>query len=190
VAWHPNAEYGYFTASTDVVRDGRPEIVLLVKGGEEPPEGVIQLGEIELNVDSNEPLALEEDDFGLAFADVLTLPTAEGPSRALNLRNMAFEKTVTQTSFKNRLIQNYPNPFNPTTTIAFSIAKDSDVKLVVYDVAGARVRTLADGHRVANNYRLAWDGKNDAGESVASGVYFYRLTAGSFTTTKKMVLLR
>ncbi|MEE9269762.1 MAG: T9SS type A sorting domain-containing protein, partial [Candidatus Krumholzibacteria bacterium] len=88
------------------------------------------------------------------------------------------------------LHQNYPNPFNPTTTITYSIAKDADVELLIYDVRGALVRTLVQEHLTSNNYKVRWDGKDNAGNGVSTGVYFYRLRAGTFTSTKKMVLLR
>jgi hypothetical protein len=89
-----------------------------------------------------------------------------------------------------RLEENYPNPFNPETTIEFSLARDSNVELAIYDATGAWVKTLAKGRRRADHYRELWDGKNESGRSVSSGVYFCRLTAGSFTSTRKMVLLR
>ena len=88
------------------------------------------------------------------------------------------------------LEQNVPNPFNPSTTIRFSVANDSNVRLIVYDVAGRRVRTLVDQNKRANVYKIVWDGTNDAGQSVATGVYFYRITAGKFVQTKKMLLLK
>jgi hypothetical protein len=88
------------------------------------------------------------------------------------------------------LEQNYPNPFNPVTSITYSIAKDSDVELKIFDVTGALVKTLVVGSHKKNKYKIFWDGRNNAGESVASGVYFYRLIAGDFKATKKMVLLR
>ena len=93
-------------------------------------------------------------------------------------------------AFRDALIQNYPNPFNPTTTIVFSLAENNHVALAVYDVHGAVVRRLINEQRIAGNYRVVWDGRNDAGTSVSSGVYFYRLTAGRFHSTKKMVLLK
>jgi len=93
-------------------------------------------------------------------------------------------------SLRNSLAQNYPNPFNPQTTIAFSIAERANVRVAVYNVNGALVRTLANESRAAGAYELTWDGRDDGGRQVASGVYFYRLTAGSFTQTKKMVLLK
>jgi hypothetical protein len=128
---------------------------------------------------------LNEDDFRVVTADVLL---GGGTSAVFGASQV--DRSAEPTVFRNELAQNYPNPLNPSTTIAFSIAKESDVELVIYDVAGARVKTMVRDHRVANNYRLTWDGKNESGDAVASGVYFYRLTAGSFTTTKKMVLLR
>jgi hypothetical protein len=94
------------------------------------------------------------------------------------------------TTFRDALVQNFPNPFNPTTTIAFSLAENSHVVLTIYDVRGAIVRKLINEPRVAGDYRVVWDAKNDAGGSVSSGVYFYRLNAGRFASTKKMVLLK
>jgi hypothetical protein len=90
----------------------------------------------------------------------------------------------------NSLDQNVPNPFNPTTTIKYAIASDADVDLTIYDVAGRKVRTLVSERQRADVHRVVWDGVNDAGERVASGMYFYRLVAGKFTQTKKMLLLK
>ena len=90
----------------------------------------------------------------------------------------------------NHLAQNYPNPFNPQTSIAFSLKERSTVSLKVYDVAGALVRELVSGTRVAGAYDAEWDGRDASGQQVASGVYFYRLVAGEFRSTKKMVLLK
>ena len=88
------------------------------------------------------------------------------------------------------LAQNAPNPFNPSTAIKFTIAEDSYVTLAVYDVAGRRVTTLVDRSLKANFYRVEWDGRNDEGRKVTSGVYFYRLHAGAFVQSHKMILLR
>ncbi len=90
----------------------------------------------------------------------------------------------------NSLSQNYPNPFNPQTTIAFSVRQRGRVQLVVYNVSGARVRTLANEDFAAGMHTAVWDGRNDAGQPVASGVYFYKLVARDFTQTRKMVLLK
>jgi hypothetical protein len=91
---------------------------------------------------------------------------------------------------KNELSQNYPNPFNPQTTIAFQIKDRGAVTLKVYNVNGELVRTLANETRAAGTYSLTWDGHNDAGQPVSSGVYFYKLVTNNFSQTKKMVLLK
>jgi hypothetical protein len=93
-------------------------------------------------------------------------------------------------ALKNSLSQNYPNPFNPQTTIAFTIKDRGAVTLKVYNVNGELVRTLANDSRAAGSYTLVWDGHNDSGQSVSSGVYFYKLVTNSFSQTKKMVLLK
>ena len=94
---------------------------------------------------------------------------------------------------KTALLANYPNPFNPETWIPYHLAEPADVMVRIYAADGALVRTLALGHQVAGIYesrvRAAyWDGKNEVGEPVASGLYFYTLTAGDFTATRKMLI--
>ena len=91
------------------------------------------------------------------------------------------------------LLANYPNPFNPETWIPYQLSKPAEVTVTIYAANGAIVRTLDLGHRHAGSYdsrgRAAyWDGRNAAGESVASGVYFYTLSAGEFSATRKMVI--
>lgn len=89
------------------------------------------------------------------------------------------------------LRQNYPNPFNPETTISFDLSEASVVSLTIYDITGQVVRTLVEGEQAsAGVYKRAWDGLNDQGFKVGSGVYFYRLKAGSFVAEKKMTLLQ
>ncbi|MBD3349325.1 MAG: T9SS type A sorting domain-containing protein [Candidatus Eisenbacteria bacterium] len=89
-----------------------------------------------------------------------------------------------------RLVQNRPNPFNPTTTVRYSIPTGSAVKLVVYDLAGREVRSLIDGPRSAGWHEVVWDGRNDHGERVASGVYFLRLENRHSILSRKVVLLK
>ena len=86
--------------------------------------------------------------------------------------------------------QNYPNPFNPTTTIDYTIPEASNVTLEVYDVMGAKVRTLVSGAQSAGTHTATWDAHNDAGVKLASGAYFYRLQAGDKVKTMKMMLLK
>jgi hypothetical protein len=92
---------------------------------------------------------------------------------------------------KNKLDQNIPNPFNPTTTIKYEVKESGLVSLRIYNVAGQLVKTLVDGHRNSGQlYEASWNGLNNSGQSVSSGVYFYKLVSTNFTQTKKMVLLK
>ena len=93
------------------------------------------------------------------------------------------------------LLRNYPNPFNPETWIPYQLAAPAEVALTIYDMNGQLVRHLAVGHQMAGMYQsrsraIYWDGRNQLGESVASGLYFYTLTAGDFTATRRMVILK
>ncbi|UCF04174.1 MAG: T9SS type A sorting domain-containing protein, partial [bacterium] len=88
------------------------------------------------------------------------------------------------------LDQNFPNPFNPATTILFGLKEPAVVSLRVYDVSGRLVRTLVSGERAAGVYKEKWNGLDNKGRAVTSGIYFYRLHAGTFLKTKKMVLSR
>lgn len=88
------------------------------------------------------------------------------------------------------LEQNYPNPFNPSTQIGFALPADADVELSVFNVLGQKVTTLAFGRMPAGNHTVTWQGTASDGTQVASGIYFYRITAGSFAETKKMMLLK
>lgn len=89
------------------------------------------------------------------------------------------------------LAQNYPNPFNPSTTIRYNLQKAGNISLVIYNVTGQEIRTLVNQKQAPGNYSITWDGRENNGKNVASGVYFYRLTdiAGT-SVTKKMLLLK
>ena len=96
---------------------------------------------------------------------------------------------------ETELLHNYPNPFNPETWIPYRLAEDAFVTLTIYDLNGQIVRTLDVGHQTAAVYEnrskaVYWDGRNGLGEQVASGVYFYHLSAGEFSATRKMVILK
>ncbi len=100
---------------------------------------------------------------------------------------------LTLTPKETALLANYPNPFNPETWIPYQLANPADVTLRIHAVDGSLVRTLSLGHKGVGVYQSRnraayWDGKNKLGEPVASGVYFYTLTAGDFTATRKMLI--
>jgi len=88
------------------------------------------------------------------------------------------------------LFHNYPNPFNPVTKIKYGIPTAVPVELTIYNVLGQRVRIFNEGIKPAGYYEIQWDGRNKAGVSVSSGLYFYRFEAGDFVEKKKMMLLR
>lgn len=90
---------------------------------------------------------------------------------------------------KFELYNNYPNPFNPTTTIRFSIAEDSNVKIVIFDQVGQEVKVLVNDHFSAGTYQETWDAQEN-GNLLSSGIYFYFIKAGNFLQTKKMLLLK
>jgi len=97
------------------------------------------------------------------------------------------QNTIPATSI---LLGNYPNPFNPETTIRFSIGKDSWVDLGIYNVKGQLVRTLASDVYQVGTHQVIWNGKNDKGQDVSSGVYFFKMTTDKYTETRKMMLLK
>jgi len=88
------------------------------------------------------------------------------------------------------LTQNYPNPFNPTTKFKFSLPKESDVSIVVFDITGRVVKVLANEKYTAGKYEVDWNGTNTMNSQVASGVYFYKIVAGGYTDVKKMIMLK
>ena len=106
------------------------------------------------------------------------------PQTSVGAGNSGLPKTF-------ELQANYPNPFNPTTTIQFGVPHSADVALVIYNVLGQRVRTLVDHEqRSAGRYSVVWDGRDDGGNTVGSGMYFYRLETGNVALVKKMLMLK
>ena len=90
-----------------------------------------------------------------------------------------------QSDYSFRLNQNYPNPFNPTTTINYSLAKEGNVKLTVYNSIGSKVATIVNENKPAGNYTVQFNGNN-----LASGIYLYRLESGKYNAAKKFILLK
>ena len=121
-----------------------------------------------------------EDDGSLAFKQGIA-----------NLENLLASLIPEETA----LLHNYPNPFNPETWIPYQLAESAEVTLTIYDMNGQLVQRLAVGHQAAGMYKsrsraIYWDGRNQLGESVASGLYFYTLTTGDFTATRRMLILK
>jgi len=99
-------------------------------------------------------------------------------------------RSVTTPTISYALDQNVPNPFNPTTTISYTLPDAGAVKLSIYDASGRLVRTLVSSAREHGSHAEVWDGTDSAGRAVSSGIYFYRLDAGKFSQSRKMVLLK
>ena len=141
-----------------------------------------------------------QDIEGLTTADVqafLTQARRMRPTDPVYMRGvLMLEQLLTRLRPKETtLLANYPNPFNPETWIPYQLAKDAEVTLTIYATDGYIVRRLALGHQPAGLYenrsRAAyWDGRNEFGERVASGVYFYTLTIGDFAATRRMLILK
>jgi flagellar hook assembly protein FlgD len=85
---------------------------------------------------------------------------------------------------------NRPNPFQSATNISFALPGSGETDLSIYDITGQKVITLYNGRLEAGSYSYSWSGIDDSGRELSSGIYFYRLSAGDFTSTKKLVLIR
>ena len=154
--------------ATDLDNDGNIELVLTNRGGNGKLLSIIQL--------TSTDLAANGVTMTVEFTDEFLTGVVDGPSG--------------QTPREFSLGQNYPNPFNPSTSIRYDVPATANVSLLVYDILGRNVRTLLNKQHNAGSYSVEWDGKNADGALVTSGIYFYRLEAGQFAITKKMVLLR
>ena len=114
-------------------------------------------------------------------------------AESISIKNI--NGSITFLPRQSALLQNYPNPFNPETWIPFQLAQDSLVTISIYNTKGQLIRTLYLGNRNAGVYvtkdkTIYWDGTDNFGEKVASGVYYYTLRAGKFRATRKMVIVK
>ena len=175
-------------SKVDVNRDGIVNILDLILVAQHLGESTASAAPSAIAIDGLEldPAMIQvwiaqaqaEDDGSLAFRQGIA-----------NLQQLLASLLPEETA----LLHNYPNPFNPETWIPYQLAEPAEVTLTIYAVNGTLVRTLALGHQPAGIYQTRnraayWDGKNEVGESVASGIYFYTLTAGNFNTTRKMLI--
>ncbi len=173
---------------TDVNGDGVINILDLIVVAQHLGESTgaaaplhVAIGDLELNpatIQAWVEHAEAEDDGSIRFREAIA-----------NLQQLLATLIPKETA----LLHNYPNPFNPETWIPYQLAESAEVTVHIYAASGVLVRTLALGHQAAGIYQsrsraVYWDGKNEVGESVASGVYFYTLTAGDFTATRKMLI--
>jgi M6 family metalloprotease-like protein len=112
------------------------------------------------------------------------------PSNSVTAQGFTSEDDLTIKNDLYVLKNNYPNPFNPETNIEYNLNKDSNVKIQVFNIKGELVKTLVNSFKEQGNYSIIFDGKDDFGNSISSGLYFYKMTSDSFVTTKKMILLK
>ncbi len=128
-------------------------------------------------------------DFILTLVNLrLPVPAGMIPNDVVQIMYRQAEQNPLPTEFS--LSQNHPNPFNPTTEIGFAIPRSTHVKLEVLNILGQSIRTLLDEHKAAGNYQVNWDGRDNKNQSVASGIYLYRISAAEYTETRKMILMK
>jgi hypothetical protein len=180
------------------------KVSLLLPSAEEP-----QITELQLVAathsqqgDILNQVMLQDDDMAtlipgesieLQFADPIGQPVKDG-----YVRDFVFSANGYYTSYKGnaavpetyRLLQNYPNPFNPSTTIYYSLVSTTNVDLAVYNMLGQKVKTLVNTMQQAGNQSVVWDGTDDGGSPVASGIYLYTLTTPDYTASRKMILMK
>ena len=106
-----------------------------------------------------------------------------------NMNSLSMNKSHIFPSSVN-LHQNYPNPFNPITRLSYDLSKNVMVNIMVYDILGRQVKALLNSPQTAGHRSIQWNATNNAGQQVPAGVYLYRIEAGEFRQTKKMVLLK
>jgi len=124
-------------------------------------------------------------------AGSLTFGTADirdAENRRLTVQTKEIEIPFLPTSFG--LNQNHPNPFNPMTVISYQIPHPGVVTIRIYNVAGQMVRMLVDETKAAGYHSVIWNGRNDAGNDVSSGIYFYQMISGDYSASRKMILVK
>jgi len=171
--------------------------ILLASSSVDP--GIVRIAFANAGRSSGQKIARLE--FHIMADDVSLLNLQRVQLYDLNARPLSFRSTDGEfrswamAPERDALLQNFPNPFNPETWIPYQLKEDREITIQIYSTAGSLVRQLDIGYKQAGLYinrdRAAyWDGKNSAGETVASGVYFYSIQAGDFYTTKKLTVLR
>lgn len=143
---------------------------------------------VTLKFEGKDPITLEP--VKIAHQDGITLVSrnAENLEFEFNPTPVAKPKKELPATFS--LSQNHPNPFNPSTLIEYALPQDAEVNLVIYNILGQKVKILVNEFQTAGFRSVEWDGTDDRGSITATGIYFFKLKAGDFTETKKMVMLK
>ena len=121
--------------------------------------------------------------------EILEALVSDGSGEMYGLTGVRLED-IRPKPLEYALSQNYPNPFNPTTQVAYQMPEAGEVSVVVYNLLGQQVRMLAQGHQQAGYYRVTWDGRDDYGRAVSSGIYLYRFVSKGLVETRRMLLLK
>lgn len=127
------------------------------------------------------------DEYGATFPPGIA-PAVCYPLMYMDPKSAGDVKSAAPFTFDLR--QNYPNPFNPSTVVDYSLERKSRVNISIFNILGQKVKTLVDEDLEAGVHRIVWDGRDDRGRQVASGIYFYKMWAGDFVETRKMALIR
>jgi len=172
------------------------EAIRVSVGAKDLPEGISVVADAsQLDV-----AAKSQSEAGLRLIVIVAEPCTAGiyeiPLLLKDKDNHCWKYTLTAELKVNKpdkydLSQNYPNPFNTKTQIKYALANDQDqpTKLIIFDLLGKRVKTLVNKKQPAGFYQVVWDGTDDSGALVASGVYFYKLSSGSFVSIRKLTVL-
>jgi len=186
-----------FLKSYDVsVKESSVEITWqLAQGSEDVDFLILRENEKDRHMDELDPQGIQKESLSFRFADSEIDPGERYRYRIEYVdaggRHILFESEyVGIPALPLTLFQNQPNPFNPSTTIRYYLPEACRVKLDVFDVQGRLIATLADGQQKKGSHAVEWRGFDDSGVAVSSGIYFYRLTVGKNTLSRKMVLLR
>lgn len=151
------------------------------------PQGAFEMLAEDVAADPSGLLEFEDGGVTMGEHYVYRLESVDNPGS--DFQSSAIYVPITRAD----LAQNYPNPFNPTTSISYFVPENGpkqQVSIIVYDVSGARVRTLVNEQKKPGRFAVEWDGKDDRGMSVGSGVYFYKMKTEGFSASKKMVFLK
>jgi hypothetical protein len=184
IEWIASGEFDGQVVATTVDRDNRQQLFVFAAKNPGAAGDMSQLGKMIIkNID-------EEKEFNLENLRMTRGDLLDGDGNQLTFEGIEVQESQTPV-IRNYLAQNHPNPFNPTTTIGYSVKENVKVSLRIYNVKGQLVRTLVDEVATPGiTYHAIWNGMDNAGEKVSTGVYFYRIAAGDFVETKKMVLLK
>ena len=118
------------------------------------------------------------------------VPPGNGPYELTIYENVLSLTDNAELPNRFDLHQNYPNPFNPVTSINYQLAGDAQVTLTIYDIMGQKIRTVVNENHSSGFHSVLWDGKDNYNNPVSSGVYIYRIHAGDYIQTRKMILMR